>query len=329
MTASGFAASISEDAGERSGLALNREQIIRHLRDDNPLKMELAGENRLLRIGSVDYEDAVGDILYSLGVADEPGMPTLGMRLAHKLGAEWKSSIGVMELLEVEAVANYHLQRRTKVSSLDWNALNADLENAIGQRRHAIMDALLEVMPIHLAHSPFLARDPEIENVVVLSALFECEALPVDGSGFIDQRFINYLSRSPEVLKEIHWRQFEGLTAEWFARSGYSIELGPGRNDGGVDVRAWNSDASAGTPPALIVQCKREKNKVGKVVVKAPWADVHAERAGAGLIVTTNDISPGAANVIKARAYPITAANYHEVRRWLLEMRKPAAGVIL
>jgi restriction system protein len=64
-------------------------------------------------------------------------------------------------------------------------------------------------------------------------------------------------------------------------------------------------------------------------VVKALWADVHAERADAGLIVTTNDISPGAAKVIDARAYPVTVANRNQVTQWLMAMRKPAAGVVL
>jgi len=87
--------------------------------------------------------------------------------------------------------------------------------------------------------------------------------------------------------------------------------------------------AAARNPPAIIVQCKREKRKIGKVVVKALWANVPAERADSGLIVTTNDISPGAAKVVEAQAYPITVANLREVQRWLRAMRKPEAGVVL
>jgi hypothetical protein len=53
------------------------------------------------------------------------------------------------------------------------------------------------------------------------------------------------------------------------------------------------------------VQCKRQKEKVGKVVVNALWADVEHEKAKSGLIVTTTAVSPGARKVPAVRAYPI------------------------
>lgn len=212
---------------------------------------------------------------------------------------------------------------------VDRNALNADVEGVIGTRRAAIMDHLLDAMSLHLAHSPFFTREERLEDPVALISLFKSERLPAAKSGFFDQRFINYLSGRPELFQEINWRQFEGLAAEWLARSGYDVELGPGRDDGGVDVRAWNAGVKPGTPPVMIVQCKRENRKIGKVVVKALWTGVHAEKADTGLIVTTTDISPGAARVVEARAYPITVANRDEVRRSIAAMRKPAAGVVL
>ncbi|MFM9587267.1 restriction endonuclease, partial [Streptomyces caniscabiei] len=94
---------------------------------------------------------------------------------------------------------------------------------------------------------------------------------------------------------------------EWFQREGYDVELGPGRNDGSIDVRLWQPGAAPGAPPAVIVQCKRQTRKIERIVVKALYADVLAEGAGAGLVVTTSDISPGAARDIAARAYPITS----------------------
>ncbi|MCA6097635.1 restriction endonuclease [Bradyrhizobium australafricanum] len=327
MLASSFAVQLSEDAGERSGLALDRQQLVEHLTDGHFFQTAFAGDDHLMRVASDEYADAVGDLLFAVGAAAEPGMPTLGQRLMKRLGPEWRSRFSIDEMLETEAVALHHLRQRNETGKLDRAALNSDLENAIGGRRNVIMDDLLAAMEVELAQSPYFTR--HTTSSIALTALFESEQLPIAGSGFFDQRFANYLSGKPELLQEIHWRQFEGLTAEWLARSGYKVELGPGRDDGSVDVRAWKNDVEPGTPPVLIVQCKREKRKVGKVVVKALWADVHDERADAGLIVTTNDISPGAAKVIEARAYPVTVANRNEVMRWLAAMRKPAAGICL
>lgn len=329
MPASVFATSLSEDAGERSGFALSRQQLIEHLREDHPFRTVLAKDDDILRIRSEEYADVVGDLLHALGAADQPGMPSLGQRLIKRLGPEWRSQVSISALLEIEAVANYHLRQRNRTGMLDRDALNTDIPTAIGDRRIAIMEALYDVMPIHLAQTPFFTRDWHAEDPVPLNSLFESERLPVAGSGFFDQRFVNYLSRRPELLQEINWRQFEGLSAEWLARSGYVVKIGPGRNDDSVDVRAWNPSAEPGTPPVLIVQCKREKRKIGKVVVKALWADIQDERASAGLIVTSNDISPGAAKVVEARAYPITIANRKQVLQWLTAMQKPAAGAVL
>jgi restriction system protein len=322
MVASAFAASLSEDAGERSGLALSKEQLVEHLREDHPFRIILTGDEQIQRVGSEEFADTVGDLLYALGAADEPGMPTLGQRLISNLGPDWGA-------LQIEAVANHHLRRRSETGTLDRTALDADIEQAVGVHRAAILEHLLDAMSVHLARSPFFTREKRANDPVALTTLFESERLPVVGSDFFDQRFVNYLSGRPELLKEINWRQFEGLTAEWLARNGYKVELGSGRDDGGVDVRAWNAGAKPGAPPVMIVQCKREKRKIGKVVVKALWADVHAERADSGLIVTTNDISPGAARVVEARAYPITIANRDDVRRWIQAVRKPGAGVVL
>lgn len=328
MSASAFAAALSEDAGERSGIALDRQQLIDHLPEGNELRSAFGGEDRMMRISSADYADAVGDLLHALGAADQPGMPSITQRLVRRIGREWRSKIDIMKMLEVEAVANHFLRERLSTGKFNQAGFEDDLLDILGSNRKIILEDIMEILPVYLAQSPFFTRTERVKDAVKLTALFASEKLPIDGT-FFDQRFINYLSGKPELVQEMHWRQFEGLTAEWLSQQGYVVELGPGRDDGGVDVRAWAEGAAAGTPPAMIVQCKRERGKVGKVVVKALWADVYAEKASSGLIVTTNDVSPGAAKVIEARAYPVTVANGAQVRNWVSAMRKPAAGIVL
>ena len=99
----------------------------------------------------------------------------------------------------------------------------------------------------------------------------------------------------------------------------YEVELGSGRNDDNVDIRAW-ADGSVG-PPTILIQCKREKNKVGKVVVNALYADIQHEQAKSGLIVTTSALSPGARKIRTARGYPIEKADRIKVLQWIKAMR--------
>ena len=124
----------------------------------------------------------------------------------------------------------------------------------------------------------------------------------------------------------MNWRNFEGFVAEHFTRLGYRVELGAGRNDDNIDARVWSESQKPEDPAVMIVQCKREKEAVGKVVVKALYAEVVHEQAKSGLIVTTNRVSKGAKETIRGRTYPIEIAEGTTVRDWLLAMRTPGSS---
>lgn len=325
MPAFAFREALSEDAGVRSGFALDQATMLKHLSADHILRSGLESDDAL-RVASDVYADTVGDLLHALGTTDQPGMPTLGIRLAGILDEDWRSLFALDEFLELEAVANHYLRLKNE-GSAEQEDIFRDLRSRVSDKPK-VLEALVEAMALHLAFSPFFTKNVERADLIALEDLFESERLPTCTGSFIDQRFINYLASHTDALSNMHWRQFEGLTAEWFRRKGYEVELGPGRNDGSIDVRAWNADAEPGAPPTLIVQCKRQKTKVDRVTVKALYADIIHESSAKGMIVTTSDISRGAAKDVKARAYPITTANRGEVQRWIEEMRKLNAGVV-
>ncbi len=127
----------------------------------------------------------------------------------------------------------------------------------------------------------------------------------------------------------MNWRKFEGLTGEFFDRAGYHVEMGKGRADGGIDARIWPRKEDVSLPPAILVQCKRQKEKVGTVVLKALYSDILDERAQSGLIVTTSTLSPDARRTCTARGYPIGHASRLTLRRWIDAMRTPGTGVFL
>lgn len=324
MPSFAFRTSLSEDTGVRSGFALNEGDLLAHLPTDSPLRDGLT-RDIAMRVSAEDYANTVGDLLFTLGTTATPGMPTLGMRFMALLPS-WQSLYALDELLTLEAVANHYLQLRVRGAEAQAAIFQELIDRTAGKA--GAMEALLEAMAFDLAYSPFFTRDVPLDDLVKLTDLFESEQLPAASDQWFDQRFVNYLGSHPERLKDIHWRQFEALTAEWFQREGYDVELGPGRNDGSIDVRLWQPGAAPGAPPAVIVQCKRQTRKIERIVVKALYADVLAEGAGAGLVVTTSDISPGAARDIAARAYPITSANRAQVQQWIGAMRKPDAGIV-
>lgn len=169
-------------------------------------------------------------------------------------------------------------------------------------------------------------RRAEWPDLVPLRDLFEVESATSSLNTFFDQRFIDYLNANLDNVDDVHWRRFEALVGEYLHRAGLSVEMGVGRNDDGVDLRASLKGSAESSGPLVIVQCKREKRKITKTVVKALAADVRWEGAQVGLLVTTGEWSPGARATAKTRAYPLAEIDRSAVNRWIAEMRTPGAG---
>lgn len=187
-----------------------------------------------------------------------------------------------------------------------------------------------EMTQLSMQQSPWTQiRRVHWSDTAQLDDLFTSESLVTKYGAYIDQRFIDYLSRNYSAIDSMNWRKFEALTCEFFERDGYKVEIGEGRNDGGVDARVWPAAASPDSPPAILVQCKRQKSKIGKVVVKALWADVVDEKARSGLVVTTSALEPGARAVCEARAYPIQVADRATLRKWIDALKTPHSGVFM
>jgi restriction system protein len=146
--------------------------------------------------------------------------------------------------------------------------------------------------------------------------------VPSDSSKYLDQEFINYLKENTQDLDRIHWRNFERLVAEFFNKVGYHVKLGPGTNDGGIDIRVWADHNSSEGPPLMLIQCKRysKGNQVSVDTVKAFYSDVIHEEAGVGLIATTSSLASGGKKVINVRGYNISIAESEEIKKMVYEM---------
>ncbi|MBN1680475.1 MAG: restriction endonuclease [Anaerolineae bacterium] len=192
----------------------------------------------------------------------------------------------------------------------------------------AIIISFFKMMATRLDRNPWTdintnCRQKLWDGSISLSELFDSEMLPSGNpQQYFDQRFINFLAQNPDTLDRIHWRNFEKLIAEFFERQDYEVELGPGSNDGGIDIRLWNSRKDESEPPLMLIQCKRyNRNQQVKIeYVKAFYADVDFEQAKHGLIVTTSQVAVGGHKVCKARGWPLTLVENEQVTEWVQSM---------
>ncbi|MGW5333000.1 restriction endonuclease [Streptomyces bauhiniae] len=94
-------------------------------------------------------------------------------------------------------------------------------------------------------------------------------------------------------------------------------------------MRIWEKGTDRAPATLIIVQCKRERRKIEKVVLKALAADVKWNGAAKGPLVATTDWSPDARAVARTRAYPVEEVNGDAVTAWERAMRTAGAGTTL
>jgi restriction system protein len=316
---------LAELVGSKLGLAVDDGQLERCFAGNDVFSSWLGKQIGPLRVRSEELEDIGRLVLAHFGDPDarrQVEHPLVTMRVL----ASFDGYPHAMEVLEW-VIKRLDVKKMSDGNRIQVNSLLADVYKRWGRPGCDVAVALFRELNAQLFTSPWTSvRRIEYESRIALRDLFMSEELPKPVQEFFDQRFIDYLEVNNEDLVSMHWRQFEGLIAEAMARAGLDIEIGPGRNDDGVDIRAWDANHLDGDAALLLVQCKRERTKVGKVIVKALAADIAFEGAKAGLVATTSEWSRGARETVQARSYPLAEVNNQRVREWLTLMRTPGQG---
>lgn len=322
----------SEIVGYKSGLALNEVQLREHSPEHHQ-EIFTAPPDSLLRIRAEGMEELIAAILYRLGTVPYPDIMPSHIRLYHRVKDD-------AELLSIymEIMSRFPVFLRSGMdAALKDGSKKIDPRSFVeeSEQKHGIvgmkmaLDIMLGVNTDQLRSPWTHMRQTEWRDTTELKGLFSSESLDTMHGSFFDQRFIDYLSRNFPEIDRMNWRKFEALVCEFFEKNGWCVKIGPGRNDNGVDARVWPKAEDKALPPAIVVQCKRQKEKVSKVVVKSLYADILSEGAMSGLVVTTNALSPGAEQMRKARSYPIETVDRKTLRSWVEAMRSPQNGIFL
>ncbi len=330
-----YVASLAEIVGFKSGVALSLTRLRRILRQDGPgayaWPKSLESE---VRVRFEDFQDTVFKILFALGATDQrnPEEHAMGLLLRWSHDGDPHRRALTSDLMQIHWEV-------TKASALSRPGEPIDATPILEQmaRRHGrdgfdiakeFVDACIQLADA----SPWgPQRGVEWRDAVSLDELFQREHVAPEHAKYFDLRFTNYLHRNFEDIDKIHWRQFERLAAEFLSQAGFNVELGPGRNDDGIDVRA-SLDAPGGKMLTVLVQCKRQGDNVGRCVVKELWAEVEwAQRSNAdtcGLVVTTSRLTSGARNLVATRGYPIAEADRPTVKEWIFALRSARYAIL-
>jgi restriction system protein len=323
---------LSETAGYKAGLTLSIEELCDHLTGTNYPDIIRDSEEFGTRLRSEDFEALFYKLLHRIGYTkDEYDGDYTGAKRIHKYRREGfeREYEGMLKIFNEVSMEQIRQRSSTEPKPIDLTSFVVKCYKDFGEVGYQMALEQVEVITRGISLSPHSQfRAVNWTAPLALRKLFTGTADAPQLGKFIDQRFINYLSNNIDRLPEMHWRKFEELTAEFFHREGYKVELGPGSNDDGVDVRVWRRGANPTDNPLCLVQCKRQKAKVERVIVKGLYADVKHEEAEYGVIVTTSELSPGSRTTIAARGYPVKEVERVGVSKWLTALRSPGTGII-
>jgi restriction system protein len=323
---------LSETAGYKAGLTLSVEQMCDLFSGTKIPDLIRQAELTGVRLRSEEYEELFYSLLYRIGFTENEygGYAFESARLFHKYKdkhAKLNFAVGSLFIKMWPGLLDTAAKANTK--GIDPIPLLFEAKKRHGNLGVKMMWERIDLMDRSLRLSPHSTqRYEEWKSVISLDGLFDGKSPQADVGMYIDQRYINFLFKNPEKLASMHWRKFEELTTEFFHREGFQVELGPGGNDDGVDVRVWDANETVSNPPLCIIQCKRTNSNVEKIIVKGLYADVVHNKAKKGLIVTTSELSPGARTTITSRGYPIEEVNRNGVVEWLTKLRVVGTGIV-
>lgn len=317
---------MAELIGTKLGLAVTSDDLAKAMRERDLSDSWPDDYHVLYRYRSEVWEHMVLVLLDAFGDPEADHVRRSPL-ITRSMTKEFGDAPEVWEAVDKTLKGLSSLKATADGKSLDPGPLVDAITAEYGPSGGLLAIRILQEINARVFTSPWSSVSrQDFDSVLPLRNLFASEELPSALGMFFDQRFIDFLHANLDDVGTMHWRQFEGLVAERLRRSGLHVELGPGRNDEGIDIRAWDAEPRSDDPALLLVQCKRTSAKVDRVVVKALAADVMFEGATRGLVATTSAWSPGARATVQARGYPVDEANRDTIRDWLHSMRTIGAG---
>lgn len=134
----------------------------------------------------------------------------------------------------------------------------------------------------------------------------------------LDQELYAHFGKRPDQLKGLNWRDFEKIVAALLESQGYQVELGPGWNDGGIDLKLIQRDPIGDI--LTLVQVKRyNKIKIRLEAVQALHGVTMADGAANGMFVTTSAYLPSAERFADRDNVPMTLHTSSDVQQWCVD----------
>ena len=135
----------------------------------------------------------------------------------------------------------------------------------------------------------------------------------ITGLHIINESIIERVYKEPDLVYGMKPREFEEFVAEIYEKLGYRVELTKATRDGGKDIILY-ADGPTGHN-MFYVECKKydKENPVGVRLVRNLYGVVEADKATAGILVTSSSFTKDAREFAKDVYRRLTLYDYMEL----------------
>ncbi len=143
-----------------------------------------------------------------------------------------------------------------------------------------------------------------------------------DDTADVYEEIYSHFIRNPDDLYRLEWRSFEILLHRIFQSHGYKSILGPGQNDGGIDIRLYQEDPIGDV--LTVVQAKKyaPHRKIDLTDVAAIHGIRDVENADRALFVTTSSYLPSAQKFSERTNNKLELAEKSHVINWCVQSHR-------
>lgn len=139
---------------------------------------------------------------------------------------------------------------------------------------------------------------------------------------FVNNSLVKMVNSNPGLIYQMTPRQFEELVAELLEKEGFIVNLTKQTRDGGKDIFIAQKNNLGNF--LYYIECKQyaADNPVGVNLVRELYGTISADRATAGLLVTSSYFTKDAINFTQNIQHQLSLKGYIDLKKWITEMCK-------
>lgn len=143
----------------------------------------------------------------------------------------------------------------------------------------------------------------------------------------VNESLIQKAFLDPKFIFNIPSYKFEHLVAELLEKEGFSVKITKKTHDGGKDILIAHNNILGNF--LFYVECKQYSlaNHIGVKLVRELYGTIAADRATAGLLVTTSYFSKAARDFVENVQNQLSLKDYLDLQNWITNIYRKNYGV--